>query len=64
MEERGKNLQRNITDAEVSISRLPEYELGHMHYQLGYRPQLWAHVLIAVGQLTFSFSPNLVFELK
>ena len=62
MEERVKNLQTNETYAEVSIIGLHEYKLEHVHYQPGYCPQVWAHVLLAVGPVTFSFPSNLMFE--
>ena len=52
MDERVKNLQTNETDAEVSIIGLHEYKLGHVHYQPGYCPQVWEHVLLAVGPVT------------
>ena len=59
MEERVKNLQRN--DAKVSIIGLHEYKLGHVHYHPGYCPHVSAHVLLAVGPVTFSFPSNLMF---
>ena len=64
MEERVKNLQTNETNAEVSIIGLHEYryKLGHVHYQPGYCPQVWAHVLLAVGPVTISCLSNLMFE--
>ena len=55
MEEKGNNLQRNVTDAEVSIPGLLEYELGQVYYQLEYYPKLWTYVLLAVGPVTFHF---------
>ena len=62
MEESVKNLQTNEINAEVSIIGLHEYKLGHVHNQPGYCPQVWAHVLLAVGPVTFSFPSILMFE--